>query len=116
LLLCAAPIVEGDNPLGEAWQVGDDEPDARNKPVPMPLDLAMVDAINWKSKISAADILRTYTPHFIGEATYLTVVERQLRIAQVQEEMRKRGMTVPPGLTPAPAAPAIEKMDGAGQP
>ena len=38
LLGRAAPIVEGENPLGRAEQVGDDEADARNKLARMPLD------------------------------------------------------------------------------
>jgi hypothetical protein len=38
LLACAALVVEGDDPLGRARRVGDDEADARIKLVRMPLD------------------------------------------------------------------------------
>ena len=38
-LACAALVVEGDDPLGRARQVGDDEADARIKLARMPLDL-----------------------------------------------------------------------------
>src|SRR6476620_6964868 len=39
LLRCAALMVEGDNPLSRAGQVGDDEADAWIKLAGMPLDL-----------------------------------------------------------------------------
>ena len=39
LLACAALVVEGDDPLGRARQVGDDEADERIKLARMPLDL-----------------------------------------------------------------------------
>lgn len=39
LLARPALVVEGDDPLGQARQVGDGEPDARNKLARMPLDI-----------------------------------------------------------------------------
>ena len=74
--------------------------------------LAMAKAMGWRTRISTADILRTYTPQFAGEQALVNVMERQIKLATYAAELRRLGLPhpltgfqVPPTTGSPPAAP-----------
>ena len=86
------------------------------------LMMAMIEHLGLKSKISTADLLRTYAPASIIEAEYLAVWERIKRRADLRAEFIARGIGFPdfqPPIYPAPpqkeATPSGNGLD-ASQP
>src|SRR5581483_774518 len=57
--------------------------------------LAMAKAMGWESRISTADILRTYTPQFAGEQALLNVMKRQVQLATYAAKLRQLGLPHP---------------------
>jgi hypothetical protein len=66
------------------------------------LMLEMVRALGLSKKISSADLLRGYTPTVVAEINTLAVWERQVKRAELEEELNRRGIQYPPWPTPSP--------------
>jgi hypothetical protein len=71
--------------------------------------LEMIKALGLARKISSAELLRSYTPTFSMDNIYVGLLERIQRKAALEEDLKRRGIPLPPwvGATPAPlnAAP-----------
>jgi hypothetical protein len=78
--------------------------------------LEIVKGLGLARKISSADLLRGYMPAYAQDAQYVAYLERMYKRAHYEEELKRRGITIPAwGPTPhaTPVSPSPSPPQGA---